>query len=53
MVLDALCGCCGQGSAFGWDNTYMVECLDHYPGKFKAIGLVDPESPDNARDLER
>ena len=42
-----------QSSAFGWDNTYMVECLERYPGKFKAIGLVDPESPDNARDLER
>jgi predicted TIM-barrel fold metal-dependent hydrolase len=42
-----------QSSAFGWDNTYMVECLERYPGKFKAIGLVDPENPDNARDLER
>ena len=42
-----------QSSAFGWDNTYMVESLEQFPGKFKAIGLVDPESPDNARDLER
>jgi predicted TIM-barrel fold metal-dependent hydrolase len=41
-----------QSSAFGWDNTYMVECLDRYPGKFKAIGLVDPLGADNARDLE-
>jgi len=41
-----------QSSAFGWDNTYMVECLERYPGKFKAIGLVDPESPDNARTLK-
>jgi predicted TIM-barrel fold metal-dependent hydrolase len=42
-----------QSSAFGWDNTYMVECLQQFPGRFKAIGLVDPESPNNARDLER
>jgi predicted TIM-barrel fold metal-dependent hydrolase len=42
-----------QSSAFGWDNTYMVECLERYPGRFRAIGLVDPESPDKARDLER
>jgi predicted TIM-barrel fold metal-dependent hydrolase len=42
-----------QSSAFGWDNTYMVECLERYPGRFKAIGLVDPLSADNARDLER
>ena len=41
-----------QSSAFGWDNTYMVECL-RYPGRFQAIGLVDPESPANARALER
>ena len=31
-----------QSSAFGWDNTYMVECLERFPGMFKAIGLVDP-----------
>ena len=41
-----------QSSAFGWDNTYMVECLERYPGKFKAIGLVDPLGADNARRLE-
>ncbi len=40
-----------QSSAFGWDNTYMVECLEAYPGRFKAIGLVDPLSPTNADDL--
>jgi predicted TIM-barrel fold metal-dependent hydrolase len=37
-----------QSSAFGWDNTYMVECLERYPGRFKAIGLVDPLDPRNA-----
>jgi len=40
-----------QSSAFGWDNTYLLECLDHYPGWFRAIGLVDPLSPQNAADL--
>lgn len=42
-----------QSSAFGWDNTYMVECLERYPGAFKAIGLVDPLSPSNADDLRQ
>jgi predicted TIM-barrel fold metal-dependent hydrolase len=42
-----------QSSAFGWDNTYMVECLEAYPGRFKAIGLVDPLSVDNGGDLRR
>ncbi len=41
-----------QSSAFGWDNTYMVECLERYPGRFRAIGLVDPLAPDNARHLQ-
>jgi predicted TIM-barrel fold metal-dependent hydrolase len=40
-----------QSSAYGWDNTYMVECLERYPGRFKAIGLVDPLGPNNAGDL--
>ncbi len=40
-----------QSSAFGWDNTYMIECLERYPGRFRAIGLVDPLSPNNVRDL--
>jgi predicted TIM-barrel fold metal-dependent hydrolase len=42
-----------QSSAFGWDNTYMVECLERYPGRFHAVGLVDPLGADNARELER
>jgi L-fuconolactonase len=41
-----------QSSAFGWDNTYMVECLERYPGKFRAIGLVDPLAAENAAALE-
>ena len=40
-----------QSSAYSWDNTYMVECLARYPDRFKAIGLVDPLSPENASDL--
>ncbi|NDF96236.1 MAG: hypothetical protein EB107_10455, partial [Proteobacteria bacterium] len=40
-----------QSSAFGWDNTYVIECLEAHPGRFAGIGLVDPESPTNAADL--
>jgi predicted TIM-barrel fold metal-dependent hydrolase len=36
-----------QSSAFGWDNRYMVECLERYPARFRAIGLVDPLDRDN------
>ena len=40
-----------QASAFGWDNRYMVECMEAFPGKFKTIGLVDPLDPNNADQL--
>jgi predicted TIM-barrel fold metal-dependent hydrolase len=40
-----------QSSAFGWDNTYVIECVESHPGRLAAIGLVDPESPTNAADL--
>jgi predicted TIM-barrel fold metal-dependent hydrolase len=40
-----------QSSAYGWDNTYMVECLERYPGRFKAIGLVDPLRATNGDNL--
>lgn len=40
-----------QSSAFGWDNSYVVECLERYPNLFRAIGLVDPLGESNAADL--
>ena len=40
-----------MASTFGWDNSYILECLAAYPGKFKGIGLVDPLDPDNGRTL--
>ncbi|MCC6628452.1 MAG: amidohydrolase [Chloroflexi bacterium] len=40
-------------SAFGWDNSYMVECLERYPGVFRAVGLIDPRAPDNADHLRQ
>jgi predicted TIM-barrel fold metal-dependent hydrolase len=32
-------------SPFGWDNSYVLECLRAHPGRFRAIGLVDPFDP--------
>ena len=40
-----------QASVWGWDNSYMFECLERYPGLFKAMGLVDPLSDTCAEDL--
>ena len=41
-----------QSSAYGWDNSYMLECLERFPRLFKAIGLIDPLARDNAMALE-
>jgi L-fuconolactonase len=40
-----------QMSSMGWDISYVVECLERYPGRFKAIGLVNPLDPNNADHL--
>ncbi|MDA8296719.1 MAG: amidohydrolase family protein [Actinomycetota bacterium] len=34
-----------QHSALGADNSYLIECVDRFPGTFRAIGLVEPFDP--------
>ncbi len=29
-----------------YDNTYLVDCLERYPDRFWAVGMVDPDLPD-------
>ena len=36
-----------------FDNRYVAECLRRFPGRFAAIGLVDPKAPDAANRLEK
>ncbi len=36
----------------GWDNSYLVHCLEQYPGRFAAQGLIDPTAEDVADKLE-
>ena len=36
-----------------FDNRYVAECLRRFPGRFAAIGLVDPKAPDAADRLEK
>jgi predicted TIM-barrel fold metal-dependent hydrolase len=43
-----------QHSAFGADNTYILECLRKVPGRFRAIGLIDlfsPRAPEHVEEL--
>ena len=36
-----------------FDNRYVADCLRRFPGRFAAIGLVDPKAPDAVDRLER
>ena len=36
----------------GWDNAYVAKCVQRYPDRFKAHGLIDPTDPKNADKLE-
>ena len=36
-----------------FDNRYVADCLRRFPGRFAAIGLVDPKAPDAVNRLEK
>jgi L-fuconolactonase len=36
---------------YGWDNSYLCDCLGRYPGRFAGICLVNPRSERAAGDL--
>ena len=36
-----------------FDNRYVADCLRRFPGRFAAIGLVDPKAPDAVDRLEK
>ena len=35
-----------------YDNSYLVECMTRFPGRFSVIGLVDVSDPDALTNLE-
>jgi len=38
-----------QLSGYGYDNSALLDAMSHYPGRYKSIAVVDPETPE--RDL--
>ncbi len=36
----------------GWDNRYLVHCMEKYPGRFASHGLIDPTDASVALKLE-
>ena len=36
-----------------FDNRYVADCLRRFPGRFAAVGLVDPKAPDAVDRLEK
>jgi predicted TIM-barrel fold metal-dependent hydrolase len=35
-----------QPSGYGYDNSAILDAMDRFPGRFKAIAVVDPETPE-------
>src|SRR3954469_6256171 len=35
-----------QLSGYGTDNGAILDAIEHYPGRFKAIGVIDPNASD-------
>ncbi|HEY6336740.1 MAG TPA: amidohydrolase family protein [Alphaproteobacteria bacterium] len=35
-----------QLSGYGYDNSTLLDAMAHYPGRFKSIAVVDPETPE-------
>lgn len=40
-----------QPSTYGWDNSYLCDSVERFPGRLVGICLVDYHSPDAADDL--
>jgi predicted TIM-barrel fold metal-dependent hydrolase len=40
-----------QPSVYGWDNSYLCDCLERYRGRFAGVCLVDPHSENAGEDL--
>ena len=41
-----------QPRVYSWDNRYLAHCIEQFPDRFTALGLVDPTSPDRPDRLE-
>ena len=41
-----------QTICHGWDNSYTSDCLQRFPDRFRAHGLIDPVDPDVADKLD-
>jgi len=42
-----------QPTPYGWDNRYLLDSMQKYPDRFKAVCLVDPFSSGNAKEMTR
>ena len=37
----------------GWDNRYLIDAAERYPGKFKVVGMVDDTRPTPAASMRK
>jgi predicted TIM-barrel fold metal-dependent hydrolase len=42
-----------QMSYYGFDNAYMLDCMQAHPGVFRGVAIVDHEQPDVAATMQR
>ena len=38
---------------YHWDNSYMVQCMQRYPDRFRGVCVVDPRGPGAAQALKQ
>jgi predicted TIM-barrel fold metal-dependent hydrolase len=41
-----------QPSVYGWNNSYLCDCLEKWPSRFVGVCLVDPKADDAGERLE-
>jgi predicted TIM-barrel fold metal-dependent hydrolase len=42
-----------QMSFYGFDNSYMLDCIRHHPGVFSGVGIIDVYSPEPDKQMMR
>jgi predicted TIM-barrel fold metal-dependent hydrolase len=37
----------------GWDNRYLIDCAQRFPGRFVVVGMIDDTQPDSEKVMKR
>jgi predicted TIM-barrel fold metal-dependent hydrolase len=42
-----------QMSFYGWDNRYMLDCIQRYKGRFSGVAVIDQDQPAPEAEMDR